>query len=168
MAACAMLACTRETSRGPVAWTASNPSSATGQTASQAWSRSTSSDTAQPAPAAPSSTSQQPAEAAHAKAAVEPPPGALLTAGTAVEGTDRVYDSPLPYRQTVDFFDRKLSADGCGYTERSLTVTATAWTVRCSTGETARVSVQNGRPATIEIIQATRHQQETGVTSSQP
>jgi hypothetical protein len=44
LAAAVLLGCTTESSRGPVRWTASNPSSATGQDASQAWSRSTSSD----------------------------------------------------------------------------------------------------------------------------
>jgi hypothetical protein len=40
----ASLGCTKQSSRGPVQWTASNPSSPVGQTAAQAWSRSTSSD----------------------------------------------------------------------------------------------------------------------------
>jgi len=44
LAAGPVLACTRESSHGPVQWTASNPSSPVGQTAAQAWSRSTSSD----------------------------------------------------------------------------------------------------------------------------
>jgi hypothetical protein len=172
VAACAMLACTHDTSRGPVEWTATNPSSASGQTGAQAWSRSTSSDTAQPAPViSPTSAGAgaHSAEAARGGEAVQPPRGALLTTGAAVEGTDRVYDSPLSYRQTVVFFDRSLSANGCGYTERSITVTATAWTVRCAAGQTARVTVHDGKPATIEIVEATRRpQQDVGVTSAQP
>jgi hypothetical protein len=44
LAAWLVLGCTRESSHGPVQWTASNPSSPVGQTAAQAWSRSTSSD----------------------------------------------------------------------------------------------------------------------------
>jgi hypothetical protein len=53
LAAAPVLACTRESSRGPVRWTANNPSSSVGQTAAQAWSRSTSSDTPQPASGTP-------------------------------------------------------------------------------------------------------------------
>src|SRR5580698_1498064 len=49
LAAGPVLGCTRESSRGPVQWTASNPSSPTGQTLAQAWSRSTSSDSPVPA-----------------------------------------------------------------------------------------------------------------------
>jgi hypothetical protein len=45
IAAGLLLGCTKESSRGPVQWTASNPSSAVGQTAAQAWSRSTANDT---------------------------------------------------------------------------------------------------------------------------
>ena len=48
LAAGPMLGCTRESSHGPVQWTASNPSSADGQTAAQAWSRSTASDAPEP------------------------------------------------------------------------------------------------------------------------
>jgi hypothetical protein len=44
-----MLGCTRETGSGPVQWTASDPSSARGQTDAQAWSRSTSRDKVEPA-----------------------------------------------------------------------------------------------------------------------
>jgi hypothetical protein len=42
------LGCTHETGSGPVQWTASDPSSAQGQTEAQAWSRSTSRDTVEP------------------------------------------------------------------------------------------------------------------------
>jgi hypothetical protein len=38
------LGCTRQSSRGPVQWTASDPASPAGQSAAQAWSRSTSND----------------------------------------------------------------------------------------------------------------------------
>jgi hypothetical protein len=55
------LGCTRESSRGPVRWTASNPSSAAGQTAAQAWSRSTSSDTRQPTSGTPAIAAPGPA-----------------------------------------------------------------------------------------------------------
>jgi hypothetical protein len=47
--------CARTSSGGPVAWTASNPSSPVGQSAAQSWSRSTASDTPR-APDALSST----------------------------------------------------------------------------------------------------------------
>ena len=38
------LGCTKQTSNGPVQWTASNQASPVGQTAAQAWSRSTTTD----------------------------------------------------------------------------------------------------------------------------
>jgi hypothetical protein len=65
LAAGSVLGCTRESSRGPVNWTASNPSSSVGQTAAQAWSRSTSSDTPQPGrePQPPPSVARAPAGA---------------------------------------------------------------------------------------------------------
>ena len=44
LAAGPVLGCARESSRGPVRWTASNPSAAVGQTNAQAWSQSTSND----------------------------------------------------------------------------------------------------------------------------
>jgi hypothetical protein len=44
LAMASLLGCTKQTSHGPVQWTASNQASPEGQTAAQAWSRSTTSD----------------------------------------------------------------------------------------------------------------------------
>ena len=63
LAAAPVLGCTKASSRGPVQWTASNPSSSVGQSAAQAWSRSTSSDKPEPAGAAPAIGGVAPAPA---------------------------------------------------------------------------------------------------------
>ncbi len=44
LAMASLLGCTKQTSHGPVQWTASNQASPEGQTAAQAWSRSTTTD----------------------------------------------------------------------------------------------------------------------------
>jgi hypothetical protein len=44
LAMATLLGCTRQTSNGPVQWTASNPGSPEGQTLAQGWSRSTTND----------------------------------------------------------------------------------------------------------------------------
>jgi hypothetical protein len=67
-----MLGCTRQSSHGPVQWTASNPSAAAGQTNAQAWSRSTSSDARQAAHGVPRAPVVAPE-------APEPPPGVTNT-----------------------------------------------------------------------------------------
>jgi hypothetical protein len=48
LVAAQLLGCTRESSSGPVKWTASDPASAVGQTEAQSWSRSTSNDQVAP------------------------------------------------------------------------------------------------------------------------
>jgi hypothetical protein len=66
-----VLGCSRESSRGPVRWTASDPASPAGQSAAQAWSRSTSND----------------------KYVRESKKGAM---GTELVGTENVESSPVP------------------------------------------------------------------------
>jgi hypothetical protein len=75
LAAGLTLGCARESSHGPVQWTASNPSSARGQTAAQAWSRSTSSDAPEPASKAPPITAPTPSTVPAAAGAPEQPTG---------------------------------------------------------------------------------------------
>jgi hypothetical protein len=53
LAAVVTVGCTRESSRGPVGWAASAPSSPAGQTVAQSWSRSTSNDRPEPGGEAP-------------------------------------------------------------------------------------------------------------------
>jgi hypothetical protein len=55
LAMASLLGCTKQTSHGPVQWTASNQASPEGQTAAQAWSRSTSTDAPEPVREAPPS-----------------------------------------------------------------------------------------------------------------
>ena len=64
------LGCTRESSHGPVQWTASNPASPVGQTQAQAWSRATSTDAPEPAHEAPFVP-----DAARSPCATQPPTG---------------------------------------------------------------------------------------------
>ncbi len=67
-----LLGCTKQTSYGPVQWTASNPASTVGQTEAQAWSRSTSNDAREFTRQPPPITIVEPSSAG---AQCEQPPG---------------------------------------------------------------------------------------------
>jgi hypothetical protein len=79
----ALLGCTKETTHGPVQWTASNPASPVGQTAAQAWSRSTSNDALKPPPEAPPAASVEsvPAEACPCRGEAPAPSAGAMAPG---------------------------------------------------------------------------------------
>jgi len=191
----AVLGCAKESSRGPVLWTASNPSSPVGQTAAQAWSRSTSSDTPQPASEAPRPTATiVPAPQGASGDEIELPSSASLTASAAVNeigpfpeesqqasaranfmvstavahGTDRMYESELSYGEAVAFFDETLSKNGCEDAPRTTTSATTIWSIRCPDGQRAQVAVRSTRPTTIEVVAEYVREEPSGVTNAQP
>jgi hypothetical protein len=83
LAAGTLLGCTKETTHGPVQWTASNPASPVGQTAAQAWSRSTSNDAVKPVREAPPAPGVAPAPAGGCPCRGEAPfpPGSEISPG---------------------------------------------------------------------------------------
>ncbi len=88
----ALGACSRESSRGPVKWTASDPASPVGQSDAQVWSRSTSNDKTKPiknaaaSPLVGETSAESTAEMGASVGRVELPPGSNLTGSTTVRG----------------------------------------------------------------------------------
>jgi hypothetical protein len=72
----------------------------------------------------------------------------------AVSAVDKVYQVNRPYKDTVKFFDSQFKKPDVQQIERTTTQTATAWTVKMPTGDTANVIVRNTSPTTIEAVQA--------------
>lgn len=150
-AAASQLGCTREESRGPVRWTASNPSSPIGQTEAQAWNRSTENDEPEPAPpagatrAAPLGSPWQ----------VQPPPEASFTS-SASNGQDVERDcrTDRSYADAVGYFDRAFAAGAFHDVHRTSTPAATYWSARTAGGDRASVAVRAGSPTRIEIVEA--------------
>jgi hypothetical protein len=195
VAASPFIGCAKQQNHGPVQWSASNPSSAVGQTEAQAWSRSTSNDKVPPPPRSepsPGPGTVGPPAISTAPAAIELPAGASLAAsattrevrtvpqgnqrtpGTgetveafAVHGSDRVYQTELSYGDAVAFFDRTLPKDGVEASRRSATRTETSWSVRCAGGARAIVAVRSTQPTTIEVVEANEAEPPSGVTNPQ-
>jgi hypothetical protein len=191
-----LLGCTRETNRGPVQWTASDPASPEGQTDAQAWSRSTSNDEDVPVIVPLSRTKAPPPPPRQFVGKVELPGGASLAARATVcdvrafpeetrevtgrgetdvatvvvGGSDEVYASGLSYRDVVGFFDRTLLRDGFQEPSRTATRTATIWSARSPDGQVVHLAVRNTRPTTIEIVEGDARvgSSSVGVANAQP
>ncbi|HEY3816288.1 MAG TPA: hypothetical protein VGL81_03905 [Polyangiaceae bacterium] len=188
-----MLGCTKQTSRGPAEWSASNPASPAGQDEDQLWARSTSNDHSPPPPRAPALALPPPEVGG-----IELPAGAALVATStvdeveafpeeaqrragsnqtptgvsklAVRGIARIYDSPRPYGESVDFIQHAMSNAGCKDLQQTTTSTTTIWSARCPSGERAHVAIRNTQPTTIEVVE-TRVRESvppSGVTNAQP
>ncbi|HEY1695095.1 MAG TPA: hypothetical protein VGG39_23165 [Polyangiaceae bacterium] len=156
LAALPVLACTAKESRGPVSWSASNPSSPVGQTEAQAWARSTENDAPEPrsqGAAEPQGTAVVPPTAA-ATATVELPPATSFV-GRAGNGQDleRDYQTSLGYADAVDFFDRTLAGGGGAELQRSSTPAATYWSFRRADRGRVSVTVLSTRPTSIQVVE---------------
>jgi hypothetical protein len=185
-------ACTQQTSRGPVQWTATNSAAPAGQDENQLWSRATSNDDPEPTPdrrasAAPAA----PPPALPVAGAIELPPGVGLVASANLDqvlafpeeapppagsrpearpGVARIYDSPRPYGDSVDFVQRAIAKAGCEALQQTSTSTTTVWAARCRDGRVAHIAIRNTRPTTIEVVEAEPRETTPpmGVTNAQP
>jgi hypothetical protein len=151
-----VFACTTKGTRGPVSWSAANPSSPVGQTEAQAWARSTENDTPEPSTkrmAEPQGAPVMPPAAA-VTATVELPPATSFV-GRAGNGqdTERDYQTSLAYEDAVDFFDRTLAGTGSGGVHRSSTGGATFWSFRRADGARVSLTVLPTRPTTIQVVE---------------
>jgi hypothetical protein len=79
----------------------------------------------------------------------------MVEAAAGAEGFDRMYESALSYPATVTFFDDTFKREGFTCSDRTVTPTATVWSVKGSDNQPARVAVRNTNPATIEIVAVT-------------
>jgi hypothetical protein len=67
---------------------------------------------------------------------------------------DAAYESPLPYGDTVRYFDDQFARRRMRIMARTVTQTATAWTVRRPDGTVASIIARTTQPkATFEIAQ---------------
>ncbi|HEY6463618.1 MAG TPA: hypothetical protein VIY73_25795 [Polyangiaceae bacterium] len=156
LAALPLLACAKEVNRGPVGWSATNPSSPVGQTEAQAWARSTENDAPEPrtrGAAEAQGTVVVPPSAA-ATSTVELPPGTSFV-GRAGNGqdTERDYRTSLGYADTVDFFDRTLASAGSGGVHRSSAGGATFWSFRRADGGRVSLGVLPTQPTSIQVVE---------------
>ncbi len=71
-----------------------------------------------------------------------------------VAAIDRVYSTRQDYNDTVGFFDRQFGQTGYQTLARTVTPSATAWSVRRPDGGVANAIVRNTSPTTIETIEA--------------
>jgi hypothetical protein len=173
VAACAVASlswtgCAAEQKRGEVGWTASDPSSMTGQTDDQAWARSTERDPPEVSvPHEVAATHARPIPAGAFRQVLPIPPSASLA--TSEPGREE-YRTELSYNDVVGFFDRKLAQGGCHDHERVTTERTTTWQVRCHDGTSAIVAVHDADPVTrIEVVmQPPAQSPPTGVTNLQP
>jgi hypothetical protein len=185
------VACTEQTSRGPVQWTATNSASPAGQDESQLWARATSSDQPEPRTArGTSAASATPPPPPPIAGAIELPPGVGLVASANMDqvlafpeeatpppesrpearpGVARIYDSPRPYGDSVDFVQRAIAKAGCEALQQTSTSTTTIWAARCR-GRIAHIAIRNTRPTTIEVVEGQEREAAPpmGVTNAQP
>ena len=168
VASLSWMGCAAEQRRGEVGWTASDPSSMTGQTDDQAWARSTERDP--PEASVPHEVAANPARPVPAGAfrrVLPIPPSATLAAS---EPGHEEYRTELQYSDVVGFFDRKLAQGGCHDRVRVATEGTTKWQVRCHDGTSAIVAVHDAdRVTRIEVVaQPPAQPPRTGVTNLQP
>ncbi len=71
----------------------------------------------------------------------------------AVTASDRLYQLGGTYAESVSAFDGMVARPGFRRIARSVTRTATAWTLRRPDGSLATAIVRDTRPVTLEIVQ---------------
>lgn len=76
---------------------------------------------------------------------------------------DRVYETNKPYKQTVAHFDKMVKSGQAEQMERTVTKTATGWSLKMPDGTVQNVVVRNTQPTTIETVQATGAVEEEGM-----
>jgi hypothetical protein len=67
---------------------------------------------------------------------------------------DRVYETSKPYKTTVGYFDKLVKNGDAERLQRTVTKTATAWSLKMPDGTIQNVVVRNTKPTTIETVKA--------------
>lgn len=70
------------------------------------------------------------------------------------QAVDRLYEVPLAYEESVRFFDEQFKKPKTRVLARTVTTTATAWTLRRSDNTIAHAVVRNTSPTTVEVSEA--------------
>ena len=68
---------------------------------------------------------------------------------------DRVYETNKSYKNTVGYFDKMVKNGRAEQMQRTVTRTATGWSLKLPDGTIQNVVVRNTRPTTIETVKAT-------------
>ena len=83
------------------------------------------------------------------------------------QAVDRLYDVPMSYDESVGFFDDQFKKTKTRVLARTVTTTATAWTLRRPDNTVAHAVVRNTTPTTVEVSEVASLDAPSFSTASQ-